>query len=413
MLRIFHTADWHLGHQLHGVSRHFEHQQFLNWLLDALIQNEADVLIVAGDIFDSANPPAAAQAQLYDFLVKARTSLPSLSIILVGGNHDSASRLDAPSPILNALGVDVVGGLTRSEDGEINWERLLVPLTNSTGEIRAWCGAMPFLRNADLPTNNDESDPLISGMKALYAELVEQLSQKAGKDGRMLLTGHCYMVNGAISELSERKILGGNQHALPLELFPENIAYVALGHLHLAQQVGGNQHIRYSGSPIPLSFDESDYHHQVLQVDIKADQAAEVTPLKIPRSIDLLRIPNGKDFAVLPEVIQQLESLQLDDLPIYERPLLELRIRLEKPEPSLRQQVEEAIAQRPIRLLKISTAYTGSEKSLADIKIEERLEELQPLDVFERCYQNKYDTHPPHEIKDLFNQLLENIQVDE
>lgn len=413
MLRIFHTADWHLGHQLHGVSRHFEHQQFLNWLLDALLQNEADALIVAGDIFDSANPPAAAQAQLYDFLVKARTSLPGLSIILVGGNHDSASRLDAPSPILNALGVYVVGGLTRSDDGNIDWARLLVPLTNSAGEIRAWCGAMPFLRNADLPTNNDESDPLISGMKTLYAELVEQLSQKAGQDGRMLLTGHCYMVNWAVSELSERKILGGNQHALPLELFPENIAYVALGHLHLAQQVGGKEHIRYSGSPIPMSFDESDYHHQVLQVDLKPNQAADITVLKIPRSIDLLRVPNGKDFAALPEVIQQLEGLQLDDLPVDEQPMLELRIRLEKPEPSLRQQIEEAIAQLPIRLLKISTAYAGSEKSLADIKIEERLEELQPLDVFERCYQNKYDSHPPDEIKGLFNQLLESIQVDE
>lgn len=413
MIRIFHTADWHLGHQLHGVPRHFEHQQFLNWLLDALKQNKADALIVAGDIFDSANPPAAAQAQFYDFLVKARTSLPGLSIILVGGNHDSASRLDAPSPILNALGVYVVGGLTRVEEGNIDWDRLLVPLTNSAGELRAWCGAMPFLRNADLPTNNDESDPLISGMKSLYAELVDQLSQKAGQDGRMILTGHCYMVNGAVSELSERKILGGNQHALPLELFPENIAYVALGHLHLAQHVGGKEHIRYSGSPIPMSFDESDYHHQVLQVDLKPNQAADITVLKIPRSIDLLRVPNGKDFAALPEVIQQLEGLQLDDLPVDEQPMLELRIRLDKPEPSLRQQVEEALAQRPIRLLKISTAYSGSEKSLADIKIEERLEELQPLDVFERCYQNKYDSHPPDEIKGLFNQLLESIQVDE
>lgn len=355
MLRIFHTADWHLGHQLHGVSRHFEHQQFLNWLLDALESNEADALIVAGDIFDSANPPATAQAQLYDFLVNARTSLPGLSIILVGGNHDSASRLDAPSPILNALGVHVVGGLSRNEEGNIDWDRLLVPLTNSTGDIRAWCGAMPFLRNADLPTNIDESDPLISGMKSLYAELVDQLAQKAGQDSRMILTGHCYMVNGALSELSERKILGGNQHALPLELFPENIAYVALGHLHLAQHVGGKEHIRYSGSPIPMSFDESDYHHQVLQVDIKPNQAADVSVLKIPRSIDLLRIPNGKDFAVLPEVIQQLESLQLDDLPMDQRPMLELRIRLDKPEPSLRQQIEEAIAQLPIRLLKIST----------------------------------------------------------
>jgi len=410
VLRIIHTADWHLGHQLHGVSRHFEHQQFLHWLLDALKQNEADVLIVAGDIFDSANPPASAQSQLYDFLVKAKTSLPGLTIILVGGNHDSASRLDAPSPILNALGVHVVGGLSRNEDGDIDWGRLLVPLKNAAGDIRAWCGAMPFLRNADLPTNSDESDPLISGMKSLYAELTDQLSQKAGQDGRMILTGHCYMVNGAVSELSERKILGGNQHALPVELFPENIAYAALGHLHLAQRVGGNEHIRYSGSPIPLSFDETDYNHQVVQIDLKFDQSIEITALKIPRTIELLRIPNGKDFVTLPEVIGQLENLTLADLPMEQRPMVELRIRLEKPEPSLRQQIEEAIAQLPIRLLKISTAYAGAEKSLADIKIEERLEELQPLDVFERCYQNKYDNHPPEELKGLFNQLLETIQ---
>ncbi|MGZ8955926.1 MAG: exonuclease subunit SbcD, partial [Methylovulum sp.] len=289
MVRIFHTADWHLGHHLHGVSRQLEHQRFLDWLLDELHSKQADALIVAGDIFDSANPSSAAQSQLYDFLVKTKTRLPNLDIVLVGGNHDSASRLDAPSPILNALGVTVVGGLSRGDQGNIDWERLLVPLTNAAGEIKAWCGAMPFLRNADLPATardgesvangmepmrpgEQDNDPLISGMKTLYAELFMQLQQKAGNAESLILTGHCYMVNGAVSELSERKILGGNQHALPVELFPDDVAYVALGHLHLAQRVGVNNHIRYSGSPIPLSFDESDYPHQVVQVDIKAGQ---------------------------------------------------------------------------------------------------------------------------------------------
>lgn len=410
MLRIIHTADWHLGHQLHGVSRHLEHQHFLDWLLLELKRNEVDVLIVAGDIFDSANPSAAAQSQLYDFLVKARTALPTLTIILIGGNHDSASRLDAPSPILNALGVHVIGGLSRDDEGNIEWQRLLVPLTNANGEVKAWCGAMPFLRNADLPSINDEVDPLIAGMKGLYAELVEHLQHKGGDEGRLVLTGHCYMVNGAISDLSERKILGGNQHALPLELFPENVAYVALGHLHLAQRVGGNEHIRYSGSPIPLSFDEADYQHQVIQIDIRGEHPIETVTMKIPRSVELLRIPNGKDFAALSDVISQLESLELSDLPLEQRPLLELRVRLDKPEPSLRQQIEEVIAKLPVRLLKISTAYSGSERSLADLKIEERLEELQPLDVFERCYQNKFESPPSEEIKGLFNQLLESVQ---
>ncbi|MGZ5526185.1 MAG: exonuclease SbcCD subunit D C-terminal domain-containing protein [Methylomonas sp.] len=410
MLRIFHTADWHLGHHLHGVSRQLEHQRFLDWLLDELQDKQADALIVAGDIFDSANPSSAAQSQLYDFLVKAKTRLPNLDVVLVGGNHDSASRLDAPSPILNALGVTVVGGLPRGDRGNIDWERLLVPLTNVEGEIKAWCGAMPFLRNADLQSGEQESDPLISGMKALYAELFEKLQQKAGNAESLILTGHCYMVNGAVSELSERKILGGNQHALPVELFPNDIAYVALGHLHLAQRVGASNHIRYSGSPIPLSFDESEYPHQVVQVDIRAGQPVETFAVKIPRSVQLLRIPNGKDFAVLPEVVGQLQSLTLEDLPVEQRPLLELRIRLEKPEPGLRQQIEETIAKLPVRLLKISTAYSGSEKSLADLKIEERLEELQPLDVFQRCYQNKYDQDAPEAMNALFNELVESLQ---
>ncbi len=410
MLRLFHTADWHLGHHLHGISRQREHQLFLDWLLDELHDKQADALIVAGDIFDSANPSSAAQSQLYDFLVKAKTRLPNLDIILVGGNHDSASRLDAPSPILNALGVTVVGGLPRDAQGAIDWARLLVPLTNAAGEIKAWCGAMPFLRNADLPQAVQDNDPLIAGMKALYADLFAQLQQKAGNAESLLLTGHCYMVNGAVSELSERKILGGNQHALPVELFPDDIAYVALGHLHLAQTVGANEHIRYSGSPIPLSFDEAAYPHQIMQVDIKAGQLAATAALKIPRSVELLRIPNGKDFAVLADIIDHLENLTLEALPIEQRPLLELRIRLEKPEPGLRQQIEAVIAKLPLRLLKISIAYSGSEKSLADVNIEERLEELQPLDVFQRCYQNKYDQDAPEAMTALFNELLENLQ---
>ena len=411
MLRIFHTADWHLGHHLHGVSRQLEHQQFLDWLLQELQNKQADVLIVAGDVFDSANPSSSAQSQLYDFLVKAKTRQPNLDIVLIGGNHDSASRLDAPSPILNALGVTVVGGLSRDDQGNIDWSRLLVPLTNAGGEIKAWCGAMPFLRNADLPFGEEENDPLISGVKTLYAELFTQLQRKVTKGESLILTGHCYMVNGAVSELSERKILGGNQHALPVELFPDDIAYVALGHLHLAQRVGANEHIRYSGSPIPLSFDETDYSHQVVQVDIKSDRVVETTAVKIPRSVDLLRIPNGKDFSVLSDVISQLESLILNDNVLPEQsPMVELRIRLEKPEPGLRQQIEEVISKLPVRLLKISTAYSGREKSLADIKMEERLEELQPLDVFQRCYQNKYDQEAPEVMNTLFNELVESLQ---
>jgi exonuclease SbcD len=308
------------------------------------------------------------------------------------------------------LGVHVVGGLQRDMQRGVDWRRLLVPLRNATGEIKAWCGAMPFLRNADLPNSEEADDPLVTGVKTLYDELFAQMQNHAQNGESLIVTGHCYMVNGNVSELSERKILGGNQHALPVELFPKAIDYVALGHLHLAQKVGVHEHIRYSGSPIPLSFDESHYVHSVLQVELTAGQGAVVTPLKIPRHIELLRLPNSKEFATLSNVLAQLESLQLKDVHESQQPFVELRIKLDKPEPSLRQQIEEVIARLPVRLLKISTAYTGNESSLADLQIEQRLEELQPLDVFQRCYTNKYATDAPDDMVTLFNELLEGIE---
>jgi exonuclease SbcD len=409
MLKLFHTADWHLGHTLHGISRHYEHQQFLDWLLTELLARQIDVLIVAGDIFDSANPSAQAQTQLYEFLVKAKQQQAELDIILVGGNHDSANRLDAPSSILNALGIYVVGGLPRNEQNDIDWQRLLVPLSNSAGEVKAWCGAMPFLRNADLP-NNDADDPLIAGVKTLYDGLFTELQNKAQNGESLLMTGHCYMVQGNVSDVSERKILGGNQHALPVDLFSDAIDYVALGHLHLAQTVGARDHVRYSGSPIPLSFDESHYVHSVLQVELTAGQGAKVTPLKIPRVVELLRIPDGKNFACLADILERLENLALSDLPEAQHPFVELRILLDKPEPSLGQQIDEVIADLPIRLLKKTTANLGKETSLAELEKELRLEELQPLQVFQQCYRNKYNEDAPETLTALFNELLEASQ---
>jgi len=411
MLRIIHTADWHLGHHLHGISRHYEHQQFLAFLLKQLKKTKADALIIAGDIFDTANPSAQAQTQLYNFIVQAHSENPQLDIIIIGGNHDSAARLDAPASLLKSLGVSVVGGIDKDSEGNINWQRLLVPLYNQQKQLVAWCGAMPFLRHSDLPSQNSEADSLIASVKSRYDELFQALKNKATNNEALLLTGHCYMVGGNVSELSERKILGGNQHALPVELFPSEISYTALGHLHCAQTVDKHDNIRYSGSPIPLSFDEKHYQHQILQVDLLADKSTLIEPIIIPRSIDILRIPNSSSFCDLESAITQLKQLDLNsELPIDQQPLLELRISLEKPEPSLRQKIEETLSDLPLRLLKISTVYAGKQKGLADAVKEKRLEDLKPEDVFQRCYENRYNSDTPSELLNLFHELQEDLQ---
>ena len=455
MLKILHTADWHLGHRLHSISRRYEHECFLSWLLAQIKKTRADALIIAGDIFDSANPPASAQAVFYDFLVKARKCNQTLDIIIIGGNHDSASRLDAPSQILQSLGIRVIGGLTHLDDGGIDWQRLLIPLSNKNGEISAICGAMPFIRNVDLPQMkgqefSDSNDPLIQGVSKLYQQLFAQMQEyriKMQLDDSVgqIVTGHCYMVGTTLSELSERRILGGNQHALPASIFNEKIDYVALGHLHKAQQVTNTIKnivkntakntakntkgalIRYSGSPIPLSFTERNYKHQISQIvlDVNAsgkteNERLQVQAITIPRAVLIKSIPEH-GYVKLTELEAHIAALNLNKEKSDENnaedkktganyPMLEIRVELDKPEPGLRQQIETMLDGLAVRLLKISVHYPGKGEALADNKQQIRLEELHPEDVFQQCYQRAFEQQAPENITELFHQLLESVE---
>ncbi|HSP57342.1 MAG TPA: exonuclease subunit SbcD, partial [Halomonas sp.] len=153
MLRLIHTADWHLGQSFHGQERHTEHRAFLAWLLDTLEERQADALLVAGDVFDVVNPSLQAQALLYDFIVGAHERLPRLDIVMIAGNHDSGNRIELPAPLMRRLRTHALGRVSWLDDGRLDAERLLVPLTDSEGQTRAWCLALPFLRPAEVTGN--------------------------------------------------------------------------------------------------------------------------------------------------------------------------------------------------------------------------------------------------------------------
>ncbi len=420
-LRIFHTADWHLGHSLHGLPRDFEHACFLDWLLDALAERQADALLIAGDLFDSANPPASAQAMLYRFLVQAGRRLPGLKVVMIAGNHDSAARLEAPSPILHALGVHVVGKPSRLSDGGLDLDRLLVTLDDRNGRAAACCAAVPFLRPSDLGTSNPgvsdphdrpqpHEDPLIAGVARLYGEVLEAAELRRGRDQALIAMGHCYMTGASLSELSERKILGGNQHALPAALFPEQVAYVALGHLHLAQAVGGHEHIRYSGSPIPLALNERRYPHQVLQLDLDGSELASRESLRVPRFVDILRFPDSGAGEV-EELEAALGAYPSDPNLARERhPYLEVAVRLERPDPDLRRRMEDVLEGKPARLLKLTTEYPGQVAGLPSAGHAHRLEELKPDGVFQERYRQQYGDPPSASLMAAFHELMEEVQ---
>lgn len=418
-MRLLHTSDWHLGQTLHNYDRTYEHQCFLDWLVDTLADEAIDVLLIAGDIFDNANPSSHAHRQLYRFLQRARSRVPHLQVVVIAGNHDSPGRLEAPTPLLEAYGTVVVGNVLRRSDGEVDLERLLVPLTDRDGEVRAWCLAVPFLRPGDVPRIAREAkqageegeraaahDPYLYGTTLLYQQAHALARERAGAGQAIVAMGHCHMVDGQSSHDSERRIVIGGSEALPTSMFGSDIAYAALGHLHLAQRVGGREHIRYCGSPLPLSFSEVGYQHQVLRIDLDGAAASAVTPICVPRAVELLRVPATP--APLEQVLEALDTLELDpDLPPQAWPYLEVRVLLDGPEPGLRGRIEAALSGKPVRLAKIEpTRKLTAVSESADALSLEQLARLQPDDIFRRLWQQRFgDEAPPDQI-DAFAELF-------
>ena len=403
-MKLLHTSDWHLGQSLNQYDRSFEHTQFLAWLLNTLEAEKVDALVIAGDVFDSTNPSAASQAQLYQFLTQARQRVPHLGIVMTAGNHDSPGRMEAPSPFLSLLDASVVGQVGRSVDG-IDWDRIVVPLKNREGQISAWCIAMPFLRPSDVPRLEGADDTYMAGIGSLYASAYAHALTKRKPGQSIIALGHCHITGGKVSEDSERRIVIGGAEALSVNVFDPGIAYVALGHLHLAQKVGGDATRRYCGSPLPMSFSEIDYPHQVVVFELDGESVANTCEIRIPRSVDLMRVP--KHAAALDEVLVQLQALSLPNLPEAQWPYLQVRVQLTQPEPTLRTQIESALAGKPVRLVRIETSavQTGGVEAAPLVSIDE-LSNLAPAGFFERLYQHRFGESPPPEIMAAFTELV-------
>ena len=409
-MRLLHTSDWHLGQTFHQFERSYEHQRFFSWLLDTLEREDIDGLLIAGDVFDNANPSAAAQSMLYGFLTEAHRRLPHLNIILTAGNHDSPSRLEAPAPLLSLFDAKVVGLVNRDES-EILVEQLVHPLKNRDGQIAAWCIAMPFLRIADVPLVSDVDDAYGSGIEELYRQAFELAKARRETGQAIIAMGHCHMTGSETSDESERRIVIGGAEALPATIFDDSIAYVALGHLHLPQKISGNTTRRYSGSPLPMSFSEIHYPHQVVVIDLEGESVAEVREIRVPRTVDMHKVPASAQ--PLDEVLATLSALDLPERPEEEWPYLQVRVQLTQPEPGLRGQIDTALAGKPVRLARIETTYpkSSNDSAATEISVDE-LHALAPADFFEKLYAHRYGETPPPELMTAFNELADTTMME-
>jgi exonuclease SbcD len=410
-MRLFHTSDWHLGQNLHGQERDFEHASFLTWLLARLAERAPDVLLIAGDIFDTVNPPVKAQERLYDFIVNAHEQQPKLTIVMIAGNHDSGSRIELPAPLMRRLRTHALGRVLWLDDGTLDVERLLLPLPDAKGKTRAWCLALPFLRPAEV-TGPTLGDNYLRGIGRVHELLIEAANLKREPGQALIAVSHAHMAGGSVSEESERSLIVGNAEALPASLFGESITYVALGHLHKPQRVNGEERIRYSGSPIPLSFSEIGYQHQILEINCKGDTLTSVDTLLIPRAVNLQRVGP----APLAELLIQLKDLPDIDLlaDIDRQPWLEVRVRLDEPQPDLRNQIELALQGKAVRLVRIAAEYAGKGANGRDDDGEGliELDQLSPQELFSRAWLDSYGNEVDEQTLKDFAELLQDVQLE-
>ncbi len=410
-MRLFHTSDWHLGQNLHGQERDFEHACFLSWLLAQLAAEQPDVLLIAGDIFDTVNPPVKAQERLYDFIVSAHEQQPKLTIVMIAGNHDSGSRIELPAPLMRRLHTHALGRVMWLDDGQLDAERLLIPLPDASGEIAAWCLALPFLRPAEV-TGAHLGDDYLRGIGQVHEWLIEAANAKRKSGQALIAISHAHMAGGSVSEDSERSLIIGNAEALPASLFGPSISYVALGHLHKPQRVNSEDRIRYCGSPIPLSFSEIGYPHQILDVTLDGETLVKVDTRLIPRAVNLQRIGP----APLAEILSQLAELPDIDLlaDTQRQPWLEVRVKLDEPQPDLRQQIETILQGKAVRLVRIAAEYAGSGNRSGDDDATQliELDQLTPQELFSRAWQDSYGSEADEQTLKDFAVLLQEVQLE-
>ena len=408
MIRILHTSDWHLGVSLEQAPRHDEHRRFLVWLRERAIERRIDALVVCGDLFHYMQPSAAAQRDLYDFVASLSDTGVSV-VILTAGNHDSASRLEAPREVLAALDVRVVGALTTQVDD------CLVPIANAAGEVEAVVAAVPYLSESRLgiATTRDSHEVVSERYRAAFAEVYAatlDAAQSRYPHAAKIATGHLTCTaEESVSRASDFRTpihqFSGGTRGLPPSIFA-GWDYAALGHVHRHHRVG-DSNAWYPGTPIPTNVMESRSPRFVIEVEVEAGDVSRVTPLRVPRWRDVFELVGDED-----ELLDLLKGLQWDSelapyLYIERLVWTPTRAGVDR----FVQFVADQFAEPRPRIVGFKKRLMAAGESLAEPEQKmifgpSSLRDVTPEEVFVQMYELKHGVSPPDHVVSAFRTLL-------
>jgi len=376
-MKILHTSDWHIGRALYGRKRYEEFERFLDWLLGCIAAERVDALLLAGDVFDNGTPSNRALELYYRFLCRCAAA-GCRHVVVTAGNHDSPSLLNAPGEVLRHLHVHVVGCMTEAAADEV------VVLNDADGKPELIVCAVPYLRDRDIrraeagETFEDKGRKLVEGIREHYRQvgLVAE-ARRAGLGGGIPIVamGHLFTSGGRTVEGDGvRELYVGNLGQVHVEVFPDCFDYLALGHLHLAQRVGGSEVRRYSGSPLAMSFGEAGQRKSVLVVKVTADDIMS-QEIAVPCFQSLVTVRGDWN-----SITGRLAELKKDDSPVW----LEVIYEGDEVIGDLQERLRELIDGTSLEILRAKNMRLV-ERTLSRMATDETLEDLNVDDVFARC----------------------------
>ncbi len=401
-MKILHTADWHIGQQFHKRKRYGEFEQFLAWLVDKIKRECFEVLLVAGDIFDTSTPSNRAQ-ELYNNFIADIAKTDCRHVVVTGGNHDSPSLLNAQRNIFKLLKIHVVGSAELSPKDEV------LLLHDPQGKPELIVCAVPYLRDRDIRKSEAgesieaKGKNLMEGIRRHYAEVcqeAEKLQKEQPHWVPIIAMGHLFAAGGSTAEGDGvRELYVGSLAHVHADLFPSCIDYLALGHLHSAQKVGGHAHMRYSGSPLPMSFGEADQEKEVICVEF-IDKQIAIEGLKVPAFQALKRI-RGDWEHIFAEVEKEKQSGSQAFLEV-------VYTGGEFVDLAMHHQLEKSVEGSALAILKFDNARK-KERILSEGASCASLDDLQPLDVFKSMLEK--ESVPDNQHADLVARFCEMVMA--
>ncbi|MBN3859238.1 exonuclease subunit SbcD [Neisseriaceae bacterium PsAf] len=403
-MKILHTSDWHLGRSLYGQKRYAEHEAFLNWLIDLIEKEHIEILLVSGDIFDTNTPSNQAQRLYYQF---SRHLPRYCQAVIIAGNHDSATFLNASKELLECLNIFVVGQISNNIQDEI------FLLQDAQQNPQAIICTVPYLRDKDIRTLEsgesvqDKNQQLLKGIKQHYQQVSEyalKLQQRIQKEKTITIPiiamGHLFTAGAKTVEGDGvRDLYVGSLNHVTADIFPDHLDYVALGHLHTPQVVAGKTHIRYSGSPIPIGFGECSQTKQVILLEFSST-SFEINSIEVPVFQKLIRIQGD-----LTKIIQDIQLLKKTSSKAW----LEIEYTGEEREPRLREKIEEVIFGSELKVLKIKNNLIYN-RVMNTLEQQENLQDLTPIDVFKRCLTASEIPENQHNLLiSAYNDIIQNL----